>query len=336
MEHGTPRVSPAQIGEDLWAALATQALVSGIELRVFTHIAGGKSTPGAIARAAHTSERGTRMLLDALAALGYLSKNGETYALEPVANTFLVQGKASYMGDLASATRLTYAGWANLTEAVKSGKPANAVDVESSGKEFFPKLVGALFPSNYSASRAALGSIPAKKRAALRDILDVAAGSGAWSIPFAEANEDARVTVVDFPEVTPIAREFAARFGVQDRYTYLEGSIRNLDFGRKKYDLVILGHIIHSEGLKWGKKLIKKSFNSLRDGGLLLIGEMIPNDDRTGPKMAVLFGLNMLLHTNEGDVFTMKEYRRLLREAGFKKTGTISAPSPSPLILATK
>src|SRR5262249_1194408 len=135
---------------------------------------------------------------------------------------------------------------------------------------------------------------------------------------------------------TPIARQFTGQFGVSDRYDYIEGNLREVDFGRNRYDLIILGHIIHSEGEKWGKKLIKKSHRALKEGGLLLIAEMIPNDTRTGPALPLVFGLNMLLHTEQGDVFTMRQYREWLKEAGFKKVSTIEAPSPSPLILATK
>ncbi|MFZ1122586.1 MAG: hypothetical protein WAN81_20365 [Candidatus Binataceae bacterium] len=50
----------------------------------------------------------------------------------------------------------------------------------------------------------------------------------------------------------------------------------------------------------------------------------------------LLYGLNMLLHTPAGDVFTMREYREWLKEAGFSKVATIPAPHVSPLILATK
>ncbi len=70
---------------------------------------------------------------------------------------------------------------------------------------------------------------------------------------------------------------------------------------------------------------------------MLLIAEMIPNDDRTGPPQPMLFGLNMLLHAPDGDAFTMKEYREWLRAAGFKQVKTIRTPrAPSPLILAQK
>jgi ubiquinone/menaquinone biosynthesis C-methylase UbiE len=155
-------------------------------------------------------------------------------------------------------------------------------------------------------------------------------------LAFAQAIPDAQVTVVDYPEVTPVARQFAERFGVQDRYDYVDGNLREIAFGRSRYDLVILGHIIHSEGEQWGRRLIKKSYGALKDGGRLLIAEMIPNDARTGPALSLLFGLNMLVHTEHGDVFTMREYRQWLKDAGFKKVTAIEAPAPSPLILATK
>ncbi len=51
----------------------------------------------------------------------------------------------------------------------------------------------------------------------------------------------------------------------------------------------------------------------------------------------MLFGLNMLLHTPVGDVFTMKDYREWLKGAGFRAVKTIPTPSAvSPLILAQK
>jgi 3-hydroxy-5-methyl-1-naphthoate 3-O-methyltransferase len=329
-------VTPIKIVEHLWAARAAQALVAGVELDVFTHIDNGKRTAKDVARAAKSNARATEHLLDALAGLGYLSKRNGNYALEPVAEHFLVKGKPAYMGGFAYETKLTWNGWGQLSDVIRTGRPVGAVDTDQGGREFFPSLVEAIFPMSYAGARAAVAAIPEKSRKRIKRILDVAAGSAAWSLPFAEALPDARVTVVDYPEVTEVARGFAERFGVADRYDYVEGNLREIDFGRDEYDLVILGHIIHSEGEKWGKKVIKKSYRALCENGLLLIAEMIPNDTRSGPAMPLLFGLNMIVHTEHGDVFTMREYREWLKDAGFKRVTTIDAPSPSPLILATK
>ncbi|HVF89703.1 MAG TPA: methyltransferase [Blastocatellia bacterium] len=331
-----PNVTPQQITEDLWAAWKTQALVAGIELAVFTHISEGKKTAKEIAKAARASLKGMERLLDALVAIGYLTRKGERYGLAPVSEKFLVSTGQTYMGGMAFSTKLVWESWGHLTESVRTGRPVDTVDGDEGGREFFPKLVSAIFPASYAAARATVAALPRKALGNIKRILDVAAGSGAWSIAFAQAIPDARVTVIDYPEVTPITRQFTERMGVADRYDYVEGNLRELDFGRGQYDLVILGHIIHSEGEKWGRKLVKKSHKALSDGGQLLIAEMVPNDARTAPPIPLLFGLNMLLHTDQGDVFTMREYREWLKGTGFKSVKTINAPAPSPLILATK
>ena len=328
--------TPQQIMQDLWASRGSQALVAGVELDVFSLVADGKRTASQIARAASATERGTEHLLDALVSLGYLKKKGREYRLRPVAERFLVRGKETYIGGFVYETKLTWAGWSQLTEVIRTGKPVRAADTDQGGREFFPQLVEAIFPLSFGAARAAVASLSEKNRRRIKSILDVAAGSAAWSLAFAQSLPDARVTAVDYPEVTPVARRFAEKFGVADRYDYVEGNLREIDFGRDRYDLVILGHVIHSEGEEWGKKLVGKSYAALKDGGLLLVAEIIPNDARTGPSLPLLFGLNMLLHTEQGDVFTQREYRKWLKGAGFKKATIIEAPAPSPLILARK
>ncbi|MCI0614945.1 acetylserotonin O-methyltransferase [bacterium] len=330
------KVTPQQITDLLWSARSAMALISGIDLEVFTHIANGKRTASQIAQAASADTRGMQYLLDALVGLGYLNKSGDQFGLEPVSAAFLVKGKEPYMGVFAEETKMNLQAWNNLTEVVKTGKPIATVNTDEGGREFFPKLVSAIFPLSFAGANAVAASLSNEERSSIKNILDVAAGSGAWSLAFARAIPDAKVTAVDYPEVTPITRDFAKRFEAADRYNYIEGNLREVDFGRKKYDLVILGHIIHSEGEEWGQKLIQRSSDALKDGGILLIAEMVPNDERTGPIMPLVFGLNMLINTESGGVYTMKEYDAWLKDAGFKKIWTVDIPGPSPVILATK
>ncbi len=334
MDHS--KVSPQQITDLLWSARSAMALISGIDLEVFTHISNGKRSASQIAQSASADERGTKYLLDALVALGYLNKSGDQYGLEPVSAAFLIKGKEPYMGAFAEETKLNLQAWTKLTEVVKTGKPISAVNDEQAGREFFPKLVSAIFPMSFAGANTVAASLSDEQRKSIKNILDVAAGSGAWSLAFARMIPDAKVTVVDYPEVTPITRDFAKRFEAADRYSYIEGNLREVDFGKKKYDLVILGHIIHSEGEEWGQKLIQKSSDALKEDGILLIADMVPNDERTGPVMPLVFGLNMLIHTESGGVYTMKEYNGWLKDAGFKKIWTVDIPGPSPVILATK
>ena len=330
------RLTPDMIMADLTGAWRSRALVAAVELDVFRHIAAGKRTAPQVAAAAGASPRGMAALLDALTAIGHLQKSGAAYKLTAASNAFLVPGKEDYVGALAQALSLTWDAWKNLADAVRSGHPAETVNVAEKGRTFFPKLVASIFPGNYAAAKAAVSRIPRKELIKFRDILDIAAGSGAWSLAFAEAVPEARVATVDFPEMTPITREFAEKLGVAARYRYLEGDLRRVDFGKNSYDLVILGHIIHSEGENRGRELLAKSYAALRPGGSLLIAEYVPNDPRTGPPMPLLFGLNMLLQTEEGAVFTMREYRRWLNAAGFRSVKQVPVQPPTTVILATK
>ena len=50
----------------------------------------------------------------------------------------------------------------------------------------------------------------------------------------------------------------------------------------------------------------------------------------------MLFAVNMLVNTEDGDTFTVTEISQWLREAGFVDPRTMEVPAPSPLILASK
>ncbi len=56
---------------------------------------------------------------------------------------------------------------------------------------------------------------------------------------------------------------------------------------------------------------------ALPAGGRLLIMEIVPDDDRTGPPLAVAFAAAMIVNTAGGDAHTAAQYRQWLTEAGF-------------------
>ncbi len=109
-----------------------------------------------------------------------------------------------------------------------------------------------------------------------------------------------------------------------------------MDFGELRFDIVILGHICHGEGAEGTQHLIQRAYRALRSGGQILIAEIISDAARRGPTLSLLFAINMLVLTDEGNTFTLAEYQRWLENAGVIDVRTVQAPAPSPLILATK
>ncbi|HLJ55660.1 MAG TPA: methyltransferase, partial [Chthonomonadaceae bacterium] len=102
------------------------------------------------------------------------------------------------------------------------------------------------------------------------------------------------------------------------------------------HDIATLGHILHSEGEAKSRALLKKTFTALAPGGTIAIAEWIANEERTGPPSAMIFAVNMLVNTDEGDAFTFGEISRWLTEAGFIDARLMEVPGPGPLVLATK
>lgn len=337
MDSETPQAEPSAqwLVEDLWAAREAQVLIAGAELDVFTHIARGEDSAPKVAAAIGAPLRGVERLLDALVGIEYLDKADGRYVCSQLAGKLLDRDKDTYVGGMVREMKLLWNSWSSLPDVIRSGRPVQRWDEEQDGRRLFPELVGALFPMSWGSARAA-AAVVAEPDEPIERILDVAAGSAVWSIAFAQAVPEARVTTVDYPEVTPHTREFAARHGVADRYDHIEGNLRELDFGEETYDLVVLGYIIQTEGETWGRRLLEKAFRALRPGGRLLIAEMVPDDERTGPAAALVYAMDMVLYTDEGDVFTLGQYREWLRAAGFRKSDTIEIPAPWPLILATK
>jgi ubiquinone/menaquinone biosynthesis C-methylase UbiE len=188
---------------------------------------------------------------------------------------------------------------------------------------------------SYDAARALADELRVADRTQPTSVLDLAAGSGVWSIALAEASPHVHVTAIDWPAVLPATRKVAQRHGVADRFRFVPGDLMDADFGQGHH-VATLGHILHSEGESRSRRLLRKTFDALAPGGTIVIAEFVADDDRTGPPSALIFAVTMLVNTDVGDTFTFAEMSAWLREAGFMDVRQLDAPGPSPLILATK
>lgn len=166
-------------------------------------------------------------------------------------------------------------------------------------------------------------------------VLDLASGSGIWGIILAQQSPRVQVTAVDWAGMIPTTRRITKKFGVGERFDFVEGDLLEADFG-KGHDIATLGYILHSEGQERSRKLLKKTASALKSDGTIAIGEWLVNDERTEPLNGLMFAVNMLVNTESGDTFSFNEIKRWLEEAGFKNARTLAAPGPSPLVLATK
>jgi len=337
-----PPVTPERLMQFAWGYTAPLILEAAIKNRVFDVLDEAASSGGhgllveQVAQRTAASVRGLRMIMDALVSLQFLAKDAQQrYTLTPESATYLVSSKETFHGGiLRHLSRRLLPQWLDLADVVRSGRPAERVNLEERAA-FFEELVIDIFPMSYPAAKALARELNVAQMTAPR-ILDLAAGSGVWGIAMAQANPAATVTAVDWERVLNVTRKFTAKHGVADRFSYVAGDNLEARFGAD-YDVVTLGHILHSEGEPRSRKLIWRAFNALRPGGTIAIAEWLPNEERTGPANALIFAVNMLVNTESGDTFTFNEINRWLRDVGFENPRLFDANTgPSPLILADK
>ncbi len=337
--NGRPKKSaptPERLLQIAWGYAPAIILEAALQYRIFDLLSIAPRTAGELADSTGSSKRGMVAIGDALVGLNFLEREGEKYKLAPESAAFLVSTRPGYCGAFFQhSVRQLIPRWLRLPEAVRTGRPVFAVNHEETGSEFFAEFVESLFPLGYPGAKALAGHLRLSDIRRPASVLDIGAGSGVWGIALAQASPRIRIHAVDWPAVLEVTRKVAARHGVADRLTCSAGDLLEAEFGHG-HTVATIGHIFHSEGPERSKALLRRTRDALAPGGTIAIAEWIPNKDRTGPPGALIFAVNMLVHTDEGNTFTFEEMSQWLLETGFKNPRLLDAPGPSPLVLATK
>ncbi|MGC2237252.1 MAG: class I SAM-dependent methyltransferase [Pyrinomonadaceae bacterium] len=331
-------VSPMEIFATINAFHRSAALKSGIELDIFTKIAEGNKTAKEIAQACEASERGTRILCDNLAVMGFLTKENSEYDLRDDSAFFLNRSSPAYLGKavdfLMSPTLLE--GFQNLTTAVKSG--GTAIPDEGSVAPENPvwvEFARGMMPMMMPAAQMMTEKLEFDEGKELK-ILDIAAGHGIFGITIAQRYQNAEIYALDWAKVLEVAKENAGKFGVADRYKTIEGSAFDVDFGTG-YDLILLTNFLHHFDAPTNEKLLRKIYDSLAADGKVLTLEFIPNDDRISPPAEAAFSLIMLSSTPSGDAYTFAELKQMFQNAGFSNSEHHPLPEmPQHLVISSK
>lgn len=332
-----PAIRPDRIMEMVWGYAPPIILATAVHAKVFDLLDAGPKTVEELAKASGNSVRGLRSIMNALVGFQFLSKSADgRYALTPESAAFLVSSKPGYLGKFVEFSGLKMIQtWLPLPEVVRTGRPSIEVNEQNSGESFFQELVEPIFAMSYPATQVAGPALGlANAKGPIRQ-LDIGTGSGVWGIGLAQQSPQISVTAQDWPGVLEVTKRMAARFNLAGRFQYLPGDFQEVDFGTG-YNLVTIGHILHSEGVERSRRLLKKAAAALAPKGTILITEFLVNQDRTGPPMGLIFGVNMLAHTENGDTFSFEEISAWLQEAGFVNPRQLGPVGPVGIILADK
>jgi SAM-dependent methyltransferase len=317
----------------------SQILDAALEYDFFTLIHQGLHSAAEIARVAETDPRATRIVLDSLPALSLIQKRDGQYWLTPTAEKFLVKGTPSYCGDFRHVALALWDGMAQLKDSLKTGRPLSRMDTTTE-LQVWEKLVLGIIVIAEPAAKAlcdilAIGS----RRQGLR-VLDIAGGSSIFGMTIVTHDPSADVTQLDWPNVNAVAKKANRERGLEGKIRFIDGEHRTAKIESNVYDLVLASNFCRFESPKGNQELFAKAYDALKPGGILMVNDFVPNEERTEPTFALRFSVYTLTHTPEGECWTLSQYSDWLKGAGFgaiETHGDIPNTLPgTTLILATK
>jgi SAM-dependent methyltransferase len=283
----------------LTEAVGAAATISAAErLRVFEALATGPLTPDELAARCELAAGGAERLALALTSIGVLDREGGRYRLA------VDWGLVESQSDL----------WGRLPAVVRGGSPTG-FDQAAIAAQAYPSLVGFLrmlggAPARRAAVPLAAG-LPADGR-----VLEVGAGSAAWSLALVAEQTSCQVTALDLPPVLEVTRRSVDVAGRADRYRFLAGDVFLDELGGP-YDLGLIANVVHLFGEARAIELLTRVGAALRPGGRLAVIDVMPS--RGGPsRRAALHDLSLLLRTRDGALHPYASYTKWLRRVGLE------------------
>jgi SAM-dependent methyltransferase len=311
-----------QLSGGYWS---TCALHAGVKLDVFTPLAADRLTAAEVGKSCGADPRAMGMMLDSLASLGLLDKQGDLYSATAFSARTLSRSSADYVGHIIMHHHHLVAGWSRLDEAVRSGsalgKNSSSENDESVRESF---LMGMFNLAMQLAPRIAASL----DLSASRRLLDLGGGPGTYAIHFCLANPEISAVVYDLPTTRKFAEETIARFSLQARITFQAGDFL-ADPVPGGFDAVWISHILHAYNPADCRSLLAKAVAGLDAGGVLMVQEFILDDDKAGPAFPALFSLNMLLGTESGQAYSGAELEGMMTSAGLSEVRRLAIELPN-------
>ncbi|AXK32544.1 methyltransferase [Streptomyces armeniacus] len=312
-----------ELGTSFWAS---KTLLTAVEIGLFTGLAEGPVTEDALRERYALHARGARDFLDALVALGVLDRDaGGSYRNAPATDLYLDENKPSYLGGwMRQASRRLFHAWSGLTDSLRSGTP----HIGWNSQDYFNRL--------YENPRELLGFIAAMdaitnhlgpELAALLDwrahkqVVDVGGARGNLLAHLLPAHPHLEGAVFDLPDLKPLFEAHMAQHGLGDRTRFATG-----DFFADPMpaaDVVVLGHILHDWDAGQRRELLRRAYEALRPGGMVVVYDRMIDDARRENATGLLGSLNLLLVTPGGSEYTAAECQEWAAQAGFASSETL-------------
>lgn len=335
----TAAAGPEHILEIGFAFRSAKALLSAVELGLFSALAEGPLDSAALARRLRLNGRGAGDFFDALVALGLLCRDAlGRYANTADAASYLDRRSATYIGGLLEYLNARqYQSWGLLTQALREGAAQCGPSTPGAFATFYRDPVSfEIFMKGMAGGIL----LPARALAAkfpwhcYKSFADIGSAQGCLAVEIACTHPHLVGSGFDLPQVAAAFRSYVQERGLAERLAFRQGDL--FADPLPNADVLIMARILHDWDIATRKLLLKKAYEAILPGGALVVCETLIDDERRIQTHALLSSLNMLLQTAGGSECTGAQYSGWMRAAGFGETRILPLAGPYSAVIGVK
>ena len=290
--------------------------MAAVQLGVFETLGSGQAPDGLTLEQAQgalgLAARPARALLDTCVATRLLEKVDGRYRNSPLGERYLTAGSDYSLRNYVLDERWCWPAWGRLEDALRAD--AQLLPEDEEGYHAFPEDFFLDFLHGHSL---AMGErlAAAVDFGGARRFMDVGGGSGAVSIALCRAFPHLEAVVVDQPPVAARAALHIEDAGLGGRITTWPANIFESPLPGD-CDTAVIANVLHDFSPGRAREILGRVVAALPPGGRVVILEIVPDDERRSPPLAVAFSVAMIVNTAGGDAHTVPQYRAWLEEAG--------------------
>jgi SAM-dependent methyltransferase len=310
---------------DIWGAVGFRAVLAAVRLGVFEALAVGPRPAGGLAEALGAEPAATGLLLDALAALGYVRRQGEVFANTPMTARWLTGGSANFGAGFEFWGNNLYQLMGSLEDTVRTGRPGlnlyewieNKPEASRAFQDWMVAIAG------FAAETIVrLAPLPA----GARRLLDIGGGHGRYAMAYCRRYPALAATIFDSPRALLAAEAGLAEDGLRDRVTLQAGNFLVDELGQG-YDAALLLNIVHGFSDEQNQALVGRAAQALAPGGRLVLAEQLAGRASTPAANATkaLLGLSYL-HLLGGRLWAYADVKRWMGAAGLTGVRRVDSP----------
>lgn len=320
---------PQPIFDTATGFMRAKHLFVAAELGIFEALANGSKSLADLARDLKLPPRTTRIIVDAVTALGFLHREGDAYHNGEVAQAYLSgQGPQDMRSFTRFWNRLSYRRWLTLEDSVRLGRGVSGEfnftpseqQIFSEGVEAFSSGQASALPERYDFS-------------GQRRVLDLGGGTGSFVRTITQRYPHLESTLFELPAAASVARQKVRGTALANRVAIVEGDFLS-DSIPAGHDAILVANVVHVLSAEQNRTLFRRVREAVSPKARFLLVDMWTNPTHTDPLFAALMAGEFLVVGGNGDVYSVEEGRVWLEQTGWQFIEHRPLVGPSSLVVA--